>query len=204
MLNVASLRPIAVVVFSLGSVVGATPQAPEAPGTSPRAEQGVEVPSDYVIGSEDILSVVFWKEQELSADVVVRPDGKVSLPLLNDVQAAGLTPDELRVRLTDAAKRFVAEPTVSVVVKAINSRKVYITGNVQRPGAYLLSGAMTVLQLIAMSGGVLEYANSKDITVMRNESSGQKAFPFNFKDISKGKNLKQNIELRPGDTVIVP
>jgi polysaccharide export outer membrane protein len=106
--------------------------------------------------------------------------------------------------LTDAAKKFVAEPTVSVVVKTINSRKVFITGSVQRPGAYVLTGSMTVLQLIAMAGGVLEWADSKNISVMRTEPTGPKAFTFNFKDISKGKNLKQNIELKPGDTVIVP
>ena len=190
----------ATVVVPVAAAAQATPPAPSPAAVS----AGVTPPAGYVIGVEDVLSVVFWREADLSTEVVVRPDGKVSLPLLNDVQAAGLTPDELRMRLVELGKAFVADPTVSIVVKTINSRKVFITGNVTRPGAYILTGSMTVLQLIAMAGGVLEYADAKNISIMRTEPSGPKAYPFNFKDITKGKNLKQNIELKPGDTVIVP
>jgi len=102
------------------------------------------------------LSIVYWREKDLSADVVVRPDGLISLPLLNDVNASGLTPEQLRVAISQGASKFVEEPTVSVVVKAINSRKVFITGQVAKPGPVPLGGPMTVLQLIAMAGGVAE------------------------------------------------
>jgi polysaccharide export outer membrane protein len=161
-------------------------------------------PADYVIGPDDQLSVVFWREKDLSADVAVRPDGKISLPLLNDVQAAGLTPEQLRTALTTAAARYIEEPTVTVVVKQINSRKVFITGQVQRPGPYSLGGPTTVLQLISMAGGVLEYAKKKDIVVMRTENGRPVSYRFNYSQVSERKNLTQNIELKPGDTVIVP
>jgi polysaccharide export outer membrane protein len=134
----------------------------------------------------------------------VRPDGRISLPLLNEVQAAGQTPEELRVYLEKAAAKFVAEPNATVVVKTINSRKVYITGNVLKPGTYPLAGDMTVLQLIAVAGGLQEYADSKKIVVMRREDGRDRHFSFNYKDVTRQKNLQQNIALKPGDTVIVP
>ena len=157
-----------------------------------------------MIGPDDSLAVVFWREKELSADVVVRPDGMISLPLLNDVKAEGLTPEQLRVALTAAAGKFVEEPTVTVVVKAINSRKVFITGQVNTPGPYALAGPMTVLQLIAMSGGVMEYAKKNKVVVVRKEAGKDVTYPFNYEDVMEGKKLQQNIELKPGDTVIVP
>jgi polysaccharide export outer membrane protein len=140
----------------------------------------------------------------MSADVVVRPDGKISLPLINDIQAVGLTPEELRVAIQTSGEKFVEDATVSVVVKAINSRKVFITGQVGRPGHYPLSGPTTVLQLIATAGGVLEYSNSKQIGILRTENGRSIRFPFNYEDVVKGKNIRQNIELKPGDTVVVP
>lgn len=165
---------------------------------------GVTPPAGYVIGPDDQLSIIYWREKDMSADAVVRPDGMISLPLLNDVPAAGLTPEQLRVAITQGAGKFVEEPTVSVVVKAINSRKVFITGQVGKPGPYPLGGPTTVLQLIATAGGVAEYADKKKIVVLRNENGKQVTFPFNYDDVMKRKNLAQNIELRPGDTVIVP
>jgi polysaccharide export outer membrane protein len=182
----------------------AVPAAPKPAAPNPAAPQGVPTPPDYVIGPDDLLTVVYWRDKELSGDVAVRPDGKISLPLLNDIQAAGLTPEQLRVAVTAAATKFLEEPTVTVVVRQINSRRVYITGEVAKPGPYNLSGPMTVLQLIATAGGVLEYADTKNIVVMRTENGKPMSFPFNYKDVIKRKNLKQNIELKPGDTVIVP
>jgi polysaccharide export outer membrane protein len=161
-------------------------------------------PADYVIGAEDLLSVVFWREKDMSSEVAVRPDGKISLPLLNDVQAAGLTPTQLRDQLTEGAKQYVADPNVTVVVRQINSRKVYITGQVNKPGPYTLGAATTILQLIATAGGVMEYAHSDKIIVMRTENGKQLSYPFDYKAVVARKNLKQNIELKPGDTVIVP
>lgn len=161
-------------------------------------------PPDYVIGAEDVLSIVVWREKELSADVTVRPDGKVSLPLLNDVQAAGLSPEQFRQQLTTAAAKFVADPSVTVMVKAINSRKVYIMGEIARPGPYPLTGPVTVLQLIALSGGLTQFADSKGIGVMRIENGRPRRLPFNYHDVARGRKIEQNVLLRPGDTIIVP
>jgi polysaccharide export outer membrane protein len=181
---------------------------PAANGPKPPAgvtiPAGVVPPPGYVIGPDDVLTVVFWREKDLSADVSVRPDGMISLPLLNDVKAAGLTPEQLRDDLTKAAERFVEVPSVTVVVKAINSRKVFITGQVGKPGPYPLTSPTTVLQLIAMAGGVHEFADTKNITILRVENGKQVALRFNYNDVMRRKNLAQNIELKPGDTIIVP
>jgi polysaccharide export outer membrane protein len=190
----------------LASVYGvrAGAQAPAntaAPGTA-----AVPVVSaNYIIGPDDILSVLFWRDKDLSADVVVRPDGKISLPLLNDVQAGGLTPTQLRDAINVVARQYVEEPSVTVVVKQINSRKLFITGQVEKPGPYPMSGPTTVLQLISMAGGLKEYTDGKRILVMRTDKSGrQTSFVFNYRQVTSGKNLAQNIELQPGDTVVVP
>jgi polysaccharide export outer membrane protein len=165
---------------------------------------GVTPPPDYVIGPEDILTIVFWREKDLSNDVMVRPDGKISLPLINEVVAAGLTPEQLRQKLSEQAQRFVEDPNVTVVVKTINSRKVYVIGEVMRPGPYALMAPTTVLQLISMTGGLQEYADSKNITIMRTENGKPVTYRFNYKDVVRQRNVKQNIELKPGDTIVIP
>lgn len=164
----------------------------------------VTPPPDYVVGPEDVLSIVFWRERDMSLDAVVRPDGKISMPLLNDVDVAGLTPEQVRQRITDDAKRFFEDPTASVIVKQINSRKVYITGNVERPGTFPLLRDTTVLQLIALAGGLKEFAKAGDITVVRDVGSAQVSYNFSYDDLKNRKNLSQNIRLKPGDTIIVP
>ena len=181
---------------------GAAPQNPPASGGAPAGAP--VVPAGYVIGVEDVLSIVFWKDKEMSADVVVRPDGKISLPLLNDVQAAGNTPEQLGQALVAASSKYIEQATVTVIVKEINSRKVFILGQVAKPGAFPLIGTMNVLQLIALAGGVLEYADAKNVTVVRKENGEERRFKFNYKDVVKGKNEQQNIQLQPGDTVVVP
>jgi polysaccharide export outer membrane protein len=148
--------------------------------------------------------VVFWREKDMSAEVTVRPDGKISLPLLNDIQAAGLTPEQLRANLEKAAGKFVADPTAGVSIKTINSRKVFITGNVLKPGTYPLTGEMTVLQLLAVAGGLQEWADSKNIVILRKQDGREQHFKFNYKDVTKQKKPEQNITLQPGDTVVVP
>src|SRR3982751_5453815 len=125
------------------------------------------VPADYVIGPQDVLSIVFWREKDLSADVVVRPDGKISLPLLKDLQAAGLSPEQLTEALVKAAAKYVSQPNATVMVKEINSRKVFVVGQVAKPGTFPLAGEMSVLQVIALAGDVLEYAKATQITVIR-------------------------------------
>jgi len=179
-------------------------QAPPAASPASATVDGTTPPPDYVIGPEDQLSVVFWREKDMSADVVVRPDGKISLPLLNDVIAAGLTPTALRDSLMDAAKRYIEDPNVTVVVRQINSRRVFVTGEVAKPGPYPLIGPTTVLQILATAGGLRDYADDKHILVLRYEEGRSVTFTFNYKDVSKQKNMTQNVELKPGDTVIVP
>ncbi len=165
-------------------------------------------PTDYEIGPEDQLSIVFWKDKDLTTDVTVRPDGMISLPLLNDMKAAGLTPDKLKDNITAAAQKYVEDPNVTVVVKQINSRKVYITGNIAKPGAYPLNGTMTVVQLIAMAGGLSEYADKERITVVRGRDKRPDGLPWsyvvNYIEVMKRVRLQQNLELKPGDTVMVP
>jgi polysaccharide biosynthesis/export protein len=193
-------------VTGLSAQRGVTPPAPAgAPAVGvAAAAPAAATPSDYVIGPGDMLSIVFWREPDLSAKVVVRPDGRISIALLNDVVATGLTPEQLGLKLADGAKRFVQDPTVTVVVEQINSRRVFITGQVSKPGPYPLMSSMNVLQLISIAGGLLEYADDKGIIVMRNENGKPTIYKFNYKDVIRGKNLKQNIDLKPGDTVSVP
>jgi polysaccharide export outer membrane protein len=208
----ANARIFAFCLVCCGGAVDAFAQAANAPAVSPAKPPeaapalpaGVTPPAGYVIGPEDQLNIVYWREKDMSADVVVRPDGMISLPLLNDINASGLTPEQLRLAITQGAAKFVEEPTVSVVVKAINSRKVYITGQVGKPGPYPLGGPTTVLQLVATAGGVAEYADKSKLMVIRTENGKQVTFRFNYEDVMKGKNLSQNIELKPGDTVVVP
>jgi polysaccharide biosynthesis/export protein len=162
-------------------------------------------PAGYMIGVDDVLSILFWRDKDLSApEITVRPDGKVTLPLLNDVQAAGLTPEQLRDAVLDAARKYVEDPNPTVIVKEIKSRKVFITGQVEKPGPYPLNGSVTVLQLIATAGGLRDFADGKNISVMRMRPGAQAVFEFNYQDLLKKKNLRQNIELEPGDTVVVP
>jgi polysaccharide biosynthesis/export protein len=181
------------------------PMPGQKPGAPPmELPAGITPPADYVIGPEDVLTVFFWREKDLSGDVQVRPDGRISLPLLNDIDAAGLTPDELRSALTEAARKYYDEPTVTVVVKQINSRKVFITGNVGNPAPYPMLAPMSVMQLITMAGGLTEYANRQNITILRTEGGKPVSLRFNYKDVERGRNLQQNIMLKPGDQVIVP
>ena len=159
---------------------------------------------DYVIGAEDVLGVQFWREPEMSGDVVVRPDGMITLPLLGDIKADGLKPNVLRDQVKAAAERFLTDANVTVIVRQVNSRKVYITGQVAHPGAYSLASPRTVLQALAMAGGVTEYAESDNISIARTEGGKTKLYKFNYKNVSKGKGIEQNIQLQPGDTVMVP
>src|SRR5262249_19770844 len=179
--------------------------APRAAATAHGGSTATRVEPPYVIGPDDVLSIVFWKDKDLSVEVTVRPDGKVSLPLLNDVQAQGRTPDELRDALKVAAAAFLEDPNPTVIVKEIKSRRVFITGQVEKPGPYPLTGDMTVLQLIAMAGGMREFADGSNITIMRKAADGStQMLPFNYRDVLKRKNLRQNVQLKPGDTVVVP
>ena len=159
---------------------------------------------NYVIGAQDVLDIDVWKEAELTRSVPVRPDGKISLPLLNDVQAAGLTPTQLSEEITTELKKFITDPQVTVIVTQINSQRVYILGEMTRPGAYPLLPGMTVMQALASAGGFTLFANTKKIYVLRNEGGKQEKFPFNYKDVVKEKNASENIVLKAGDQIVVP
>jgi polysaccharide biosynthesis/export protein len=159
---------------------------------------------NYVIGAQDVLEIDVWKEAELTRAVPVRPDGKISLPLLNDVQAAGLTPTQLSEELTTELKKFITDPQVTVIVTEINSQRVYILGEMMRPGAYPLLPGMTVLQALSSAGGFTPFANMKKIYVLRGAGGKQEKFPFNYKDVVKGKSAEQNIVLKAGDQIVVP
>jgi len=165
----------------------------------------VAVSSDYVIGQEDVLSIHVWHEQELSSTVPVRPDGKISLPLIGEFQASGLTPVQLQVEIASKLKSFVTDPDVVVVVQQFNSRKFNVLGEVQRPGAFTLATRMSVLDAIAAAGGFKDFAKVGKIYVLRNQPSGGTIrLPFNYKKVVSGQSTDQNVELKPGDTVIVP
>jgi len=159
---------------------------------------------NYVIGAQDVLDVSVWKEGEISRTVPVRPDGKISLPLLNDVQAAGLTPGQLAAQITESLKKFVANPQVTVIVTTINSQRIYLIGEVGRAGAYPLLPGMTILQALSSGGGFTQYANTKKIYVLRVVDGKQEKYPFNYKDVIAGKHAEQNIPLKAGDTIVVP
>jgi polysaccharide export outer membrane protein len=160
--------------------------------------------TSYVIGTEDLLQINVWKETDISTSVPVRPDGKISLPLLNDVQAAGLTPLQLAAELSTRLKEFISEPRVTVIVTAMNSRRAYIMGQVVRQGAVPLLSNLTVLQALSAAGGPAQFANTKKIYILRTVGGKQQRIAFNYDAVIKGKSPEQNINLKPGDTIVVP
>ncbi len=192
-------------ILAVALLAGApTAPGPEQQPVAQAAPSAVALPDDYVVGAEDVLGVVFWREAELSGDVTVRPDGRVTLPVIGELQAAGLRPEELKKQIETAAAKYVTEPNVTVVVRTINSRRVFVTGRVTTPGVHLLKGPLTVMQAIALSGGVTEFADAKNIKVLRIVDGKSVTLPFNYKDVVRGRKLEQNILLLPGDTVVVP
>jgi polysaccharide export outer membrane protein len=206
--RVAALAALLCSVFSsvanpVRAQSAAAPPASASQTAPSAAGPAVQVSSDYVIGADDVIGIVFWKDTDMTGDHTVRPDGKITLPLLGDVAAAGLTPEALKEHITRAAAKLIEDPSVTVVVRTINSRKVYITGQVNTPNGYPLTRDLTVMQLISLAGGLTEYADKKNITVLRAENGQQKAYKVNYKELSEGKNLAQNIVLKPGDQVMV-
>jgi polysaccharide export outer membrane protein len=157
-------------------------------------------PKSYIIGPEDILLVRVWREPELSQGVQVRPDGKITLPLIGELQAAGLTPSALQAKVVEALSEYINKPEVIVSLQAVQSKKYYITGEVSRPGTYPLVVPVTVLEALTNSGGFKEFANTKKITILR----GGKILKFNYNDVVKGKNKEQNVIIENGDYIVVP
>ncbi len=159
---------------------------------------------NYVIGPQDTLDISVWKEPDLTRTVPVRPDGKISLPLLDDVQAGGLTPGQLKAEITQRLKKYFTDPRVTVTVTTIASQRIYVLGEVTRAGAYPLLPGMTLLQALSSAGGFTQFANTKNIYLLRVENGKQVKHPFNYKDVVNGKNTAQNTVLKAGDTIVVP
>jgi polysaccharide biosynthesis/export protein len=185
----------------VGDQDAAPPEKKSAAVTMPAPP--TEPPADYVIGADDTLHISVWKEADLTQTLPVRPDGKISMPLLDDVQAAGLTPMELASSIREKLKKYIADPRVTVAVTAMNSRRIFVTGEVAHPGAMALLPSMRMLQALS-SAGFTQFAKLKDIYLLRTNNGQQEKIPFNYKDVVKGKHPEENILLKPGDTVVVP
>lgn len=185
-----------------------TDKAPAQPGASGQATSSSAVQghdNNFVIGNDDVLSVNVWKEPDISKIVPVRSDGKISLPLAGEVQAAGRTPLALEQDISEKLKSFISEPVVTVIVQQINSQKINVLGMVVKPGSYPLTNAATVLDAISQAGGFRDFAKKKSIYVLRQNADGkQTKLPFNYKEVIKGQNSEQNVKLQPRDTVVVP
>ncbi len=192
----AGMRPDAIPLFLLALVM-VLAAFPAATGAQPTA-------GGYVIGPEDVLEISVWKEETLQREVLVRPDGWVTFPLIGDVKAAGRTPgdltDEIRVRLT----KYIPDPVVTVSVKTIAANKVFVIGRVNSPGEYVIGRYIDVLQALALAGGLTPFAVEKKIRIVRKRNKKETVFLFNYAEVKKGKNLGQNIILQGGDVVIVP
>ncbi len=185
---------------------GRPPAGNDKKASSPQQEAPKDAAAEdpeFIIGADDVLNITVWKEAEMSRIVQVRPDGKITLPLVNDVVAVGLTPMQLATSLTVKLKKFIADPQVSVTVVTINSRRVYLVGEVTRAGAFPLGAKMTVMQALSSAGGFTQFANQKKIYVLRTVDGKQVKIPFNYKKALEG-DSSQNIELKPGDTIVVP
>jgi len=184
------------------------PPAPGAPAASPvtSVPSGTPIPSDYVIGPGDVLQISVWKNDTLSRVVPVRPDGKISMPLLHDVSAAGLTAMQLRDKISRALAEFLPNPEVAVAVTDVRSMRVSVLGEVQKPGVLELRGTTTILEAIAMAGGFRDFASPSKITVIRTDAGGQtQKIRFNYnRAVSNGSSDEKNLVLKPGDVVVVP
>lgn len=208
------LPPLAALALVFGTLAGQAQQpqyARAVPGETvinPAAPPGrVDVPasSQYVIGPNDVLAIDVWKEAELTRVVPVRPDGNISLPLIGDVSASGLTPLQLQTRLLERLRAYLEQPAVTVMVQQANSYRFNVMGEVQKAGSYAIARPTTVLDALAMAGGFRDFAKKTEIYVLRMHLDGtHERLPFNYRQVIKGERLAQNVQLRPGDTVVVP
>jgi len=209
-----STRKAAVAALILISSIAWAQDAPAQSAANPASDKAVsgkttnevsdkQAGSEYVIGPQDVLHIAVWKEADLTATLPVRPDGKISLPLLNDVQASGLTPQQLADSVTEKLRKYIADPRVTVVVSEINSKRIYLVGEVLHSGATPMLPNMTVLQALS-SAGLNQFANTKGIYVLRTENGKQHKLPVNYRKLVKGERIEQNYLLQPGDTIVVP
>ena len=171
---------------------------------APQQAKAQAPPTEYLIGPEDVLDISVWKEEELQREVLVRPDGQISFPLVGDVKAAGRTPTQVRDEIAGKLRRYIPEPVVSVIVATVGGNKVYVIGQVQTPGAYVIGRYVDVVQALTVAGGMTEFAKENDLRIIRRQGGQFRVFNFRFGDIKRGRNLKDNIMLEGGDTVVVP
>jgi len=186
----------------------AAPTSPNAtpPSQNADASAAPKLHDDsFVIGNDDVLAINVWKEPDVSRSVPVRSDGKISLPLVGEVQAAGQTPAKLEVEIASKLRSYITDPEVTVIVQQINSQKFNVLGQVLHPGSFVIVNSPTVLDAIALAGGFRDFAKQKSIYVLRQGPNGRPIrLPFNYKDVIKGVNPAQNVKLQPRDTVVVP
>ncbi len=211
------VRPLAprLLLTLLAVFATASSRAQQAPSSAPTQESGtiqpgpspsrVLVDEAFVIGADDVLGISVWKEAEISRTVTVRPDGKISLPLLGELQAQGKTPKQLQEEIHNKLTAFISEPDVTLIVQEIRSQRFNVLGQVQHPGSFVLTSSTTVLDALALAGGFRDFAKQKAIYVLRlNPEGSQVRLPFNYREVAKGDKLKQNIKLQNHDTVVVP
>jgi polysaccharide export outer membrane protein len=199
------MRQIAFTFLLAASVLAAQSASHGPAHTTETTIASVNVPENYVIGSEDVLAISVWKEPDVSRSVPVRPDGQISLPLVGETPARGLTPRELEAKLRERLSAYMANPEVTVIVQEVKSQKFNIMGEIAKPGTYPLNPPMTVLDAIAAAGGFRDFAKTKKIYVLRTSDDGTKTkLPFNYKEVIKGAKLEQNVQLRSHDTIVVP
>jgi polysaccharide export outer membrane protein len=209
MINIVAICCLASSASLMAQTQSANLKSPEpaATGTAKSADivkPAESVPSGYIVGDSDVLHVNVWKEAEVTQTVVVRTDGNISLPLINEVKVSGLTPLQIQELVAEKLKSFLNNPQVTVTVTEIHSKRAFITGEVVRPGTYSLNAETTVLQLIAQAGGFTPFAKKDNIVVLRTGDGQQMRLKFKYKEVVQGKKTEQNIALHPGDTVVVP
>ena len=168
------------------------------------AQGSREIPEEYTIGPEDVLEISVWKEPDLQRQVLVRPDGNISFPLAGDVQAAGETPEQVQGAITEKLRRYIPDPVVTVTVVTIGANKIYVIGQVNSPGEFVIGRYVDIMQALTLAGGLTPFARENKIKVLRRAGGKEIVFPFRYADIKKGKNIQQNIILKGGDTVVVP
>lgn len=204
-LECRALRLLILLVLGIAPVAafGATSAAPDAAKTEGRAKSEALDDAEYRVGVEDILGISVWRDPDLTRDVPVRPDGRISLPLLQDIEAAGKTPKELAEEIQRRLKEFLSNPSVTVIVREVNSLRAFLLGEVVRPGPVLLRSPVRLLQAIAMAGGLTQFGGRNGIVVYRKTGSGEKVIDLSYRDIVSGRKPEDNLTLEPGDTVVV-
>jgi polysaccharide export outer membrane protein len=203
-MNPGNLLILAVSVTSIFGIHGQTKDAVSKPAEAVAMAAPAASSSDsYVIGPSDVLTITVWKEPTLSGNMLVRPDGMISLALLGDVQAAGLTPLQLADQIATKLKKYIQEPNVSVVISQIHSKVVYLLGEVVKRGPVEMTPGMTLLEAVSSAGGLTDFANSKKMYILRNEAGARTKIPVNYKQALKG-DPATNVVLKPGDTIVIP